>query len=482
MLATDFAETNKVRVTDCFRYQYAISDGPLNLPGFAQKSFAGRAITHCPDLGVAELMDTQGRPVALCIGTAIDAKGEVVRPGHIMAGVDQPDWHAIERFVSGLAGRYVVLARNGIGLRLFGDVTMSMPCVYDPVDGIVASSLLMCLRRPIEESDIQDYRRAIAGEERFCFGNTRDRHVRSLPCNHWLELGTWQQGRFWPRAGDLEELPETEVEDAIEQIGDRLGTTFGALVRHAPSAVPLTGGNDSRVLVACGKPHLQHVKEFYTHVQNRVGRMDSESAEYVAKTLGLTHNKHMKSDLAPLRPRAIRRRESWAHAATGYTVPAIGELTSGLLSLPPEGAQILRGNVIELMRASNWKRGDRSSKHDPVFGLRRCLFVGGTNFTDTFVDRWLDSYVCWRDGLPEDAQSNPFDLSFVEHHLPNFGRLCLSFTDNFYLSPFNDRLLVGLAARLPISFRHANTANRRLIRLKAPEIADVPYARELMAK
>lgn len=60
--------------------------------------------------------------------------------------------------------------------------------------------------------------------------------------------------------------------------------------------------------------------------------------------------------------------------------------------------------------------------------------------------------------------------------------MSLGFARNFYMSPFNDRQMIANSFRLPLGYRGVNKANGDLLQLLAPELSEVPTARDIMAR
>ncbi len=501
---------------DIFRYQFALTPKTTpRPPDFRSFPFGSHVLHVCPDLPVAWILDDIGERIAVCLGIAVDGAGKVVGDrrmevvlgraveaqssylwsrlsGRLLPGrrsrqvvplevSDADYWARIEAFVCQLAGRYVLIAANGPDIRVFGDPSGSMPCVYDPRSGIVASSLLMCLNQPVEDNPAVNVDDALSGRHRFPFGHTADRHVRRARVNHVLSLTDMDERRFWPPEGAFAPAGDDEIPAVIDAIIARLKAVTGGIIRSHPALLALSGGNDSRNILACVQDDLRHLRGCFSHAMSRVGRMDMTSAELVAAKRGLRLTKYDSKDRKLLPRRAVLRRRRLGALATGFAVTVPRELAEGIIDDLPDGMVVLRGNVMEALRAAHWKTDTPPPEHDPVFGLKRCLIVHGVNFTPDFIDRWLPDYQAWYDALSADAQAVSFDIAFLEENLPNLGFTYLTFQRNFFVNPFNDRELVTLAARLPLAYRYSNQCNRDILARAASDLADVPFARDLMA-
>jgi hypothetical protein len=470
-------------LTDVFAYQFTLAPtGMFEVAGFATRPFGRRTLHHCPKLDVVGLRDNDGVEIGYCLGVAVDAGGQRVLGGKVVdTSIGSHDfWQDIETFAIGLGGRWLLLINDGQDVRIFGDASGHYNCVYDPKTGIVGATLLMSLDREIEESDEVDYRQTLTNGLRLPFGRTRDKHARRLAVNHYLRLDDMTETRFWPRADDMAPVDEDGFQRVITTIRDRLGAIFNAIVTTSPTAVGMSGGNDSRNVVAAGKDGLPHVSRFFTHVHNRNSRADYQSAVEVMKVLGHQVERHQAAD-TPYTDKEIKRRNAVFERSTGFCVGLHQMSNVRLENEPIPGEVIVIGNVMEALRAAHWNSGERSGRHTLKFGLKRCLFVSGEGFSGDFIRKWLPELKTWYAGLPKNAQHMYIDLVFVEHNLPNLGTLFHADPNNFTVCPFNDRKIIALCAQLPLNYRFSNQANSDLLKSSAPELLDVPFARDFMS-
>ena len=476
--ATDF----KTSMGDLFRYQFTLARQPFEvLDGFQSGQIGSHHIAWSDELPVTELLNGEGLLVGYCLGVGVDAQGDYVSGAYTLPAGDD-FWASIETFVIGLAGRYIVIANDNATTRVFGDATNSFRFFFDPETGRGGSSVLLCLDRTIIPDPRFDHDVVQAGVARFCFGASADEHVQSLPANHWVQLEDNQRARFWPRPGELVEASESELPGIMEDVAARFRSVACSLITNARCILPVSGGHDSRMLVAAAKPVLPKVDHFFVHSLNRVCRVDASVAEMIAKKMKFEITRYDMRDIPKVRPRSIRRRGWHFLARTGNCAAPISEWTSGLMTAIPEGGLVLRGNVQEVLCAANWRSTVKPKKLSPVLGLRRCRFINSANFSKEFTDLWQPHYNDWFNGLPEDAQGVGYDMLFIEHYLPHFGLMSMGFARNFYMSPFNDRQMIANSFRLPLGYRGVNKANGDLLQLLAPELSEVPTARDIMAR
>lgn len=481
LAAEQHAKEIGMKNTELYSYQFAlVPDDSTSLDGFESRAFGKRRLLHCPKLEVATLTDTRGANIGFCLGVAVDKVGvRVADSWQVDVEVGTDDfWDGIETFAVDLAGRWLLLINDGSLTRIYGDAAGMYNCVYDPVKGGVGSTLLMSLLREIEESDEVDYALTLSDGMRLPFGRTRDAHARRLAVNHYLTLEDWSETRFWPKPGMLEEVPEGEELLVVAAIRDRLAAVFAGIATSIPTAVGVSGGNDSRNLVAAGKDTLGHIKRFFSWTHNFNSRTDYRSAVLMMETLGFPVERHI-AEPEPFTDDEIAHRNACYQRMTGYAVGLHQMYNIKMQSQPEAGEVIMTGNVMEALRAAHWKSTNPNRKGALKFGLKRCLFITGPLFDAAFIRQWLPVYGNWLEALPPDAQKRYIDVTFVEHNLPNLGTMFFSYQDNFLLCPFNDRRIVQLCAQLPVDYRYRNDANRDFLTIAAPELVDVGFAEDV---
>ncbi|WP_282168846.1 hypothetical protein [Ruegeria atlantica] len=125
----------------------------------------------------------------------------------------------------------------------------------------------------------------MSGATNFSLGFTADRDLRLARPSHSLTLDRYQQYRHWPQS-DAPFTADADIDTVASEIVTRLRATAGALARSFRSAIPITGGYDSRALAASAKEHLEHVSAFYTHRINYLSSLDCLLAQKIGQKLG----------------------------------------------------------------------------------------------------------------------------------------------------------------------------------------------------
>lgn len=466
----------KLDFTRTFRGQFTLSQSTeLTIDGYRVTELGqGWRMHHCSALPYARLKDQSGAIAGLFLGIAVDGAGQLVSDGHVLSTT-------FEEFVTRAAGRYVAIDAAGA---VYADPTGSMGMVFDASTCTVASTALMCSNRPLIDTPRFDTEAVQSGRGSYALGFTRDTYMRNVMPNHRLNLNDFSLTRFWPRPDAA--FPTDAPERTIAAMGPRLTDIIGAVARRHPTLLPLTGGRDSRNLAAAAKPHLEHITQSYTIVSNWQGQIDAQIAEKIAHKLGLDHQTYASfidetQDRDTLKRPARRRLKRAFRLAGGYVGDANNDVLDGLARKLPKGV-VLRGNVMELLKANHWKRGlaqdaAHPDGHDAEYATER-LAIFPEGGADT-VAAFKPDYLAWKNTLPAGAQPLAYDFAFIESLLPGWQPKFYGYTSNFLLNPFNDRALIEGCLRLPVADRQANIYNDALLTHMAPELTSIPFTPEI---
>ncbi|SFR58238.1 asparagine synthase-related protein [Litoreibacter janthinus] len=472
-LACDEAKLDFART---FRGQFTLSQSTeLSIEGYRVTDLGnGWRLHHCRALPYARLRTARGEFAGIVLGIAVDGEGQLVTDGSTLTS-------SFEEFATDAAGRYVLIDADGA---VYADPTGSMGVVYDAGTRTVASTPLMCVNRPLIDPPRFDPDAIQAGRGSYALGFTRDAYVRGVVPNHRLDLTTFALTRFWPRPDAT--FPTDAPEETVAAMGKRLSDVIGAIALGHPTLLPLSGGRDSRNLAAAAKPHLPHIAHSYTFVYNWQSQIDAEVAKQIADTLGLSHQTYASySGSARERdtlPRAARIRQKLAfRLAGGYVGDPNNDVLDGLARKLPKGV-VLRGNVMELLKANHWKRGlahDAADPdgHDADYATERLAIFpdGGAQTVATFKP----DYLAWHATLPDAAKRVAYDFAFMESLLPGWQPKFYGYTRNFLVNPFSDRALIKGCMCLPVAERQANIYNDALLAYLAPELVPIPFTPDI---
>ncbi len=327
-------------------------------------------------------------------GLGVDSSGALVRPGHrLPVAAGNPGFaEAARSFAAGCGGRYVVVFDAPRLAKVFPDPAGTMGLVYDPQAWCVASSPLLALTRYIQPTPYyrpealplatrlpgieappeglpEDYK-GIYG-----FGDTPDAIMRGVVPNHALSLDDFTESRFWPGPGVLEALAGTPTEALAAQIAARLSQIGAGILCAGPAEIAMSGGHDSRMVLACLAPHLEGAPEarLFSYANTNSSKLDTEVAGLLAARLGRPLERIVHPDglgRSFLATRFHRRRRGYRFVlATGGAARHPTTQATGLLDQLCPSAMLVRGNMLELAGAVWWPprdlplMGDRAARH-----------------------------------------------------------------------------------------------------------------------
>lgn len=429
-----------------------------------------------PDMPAGHIMDQTGKVIGLFIGIGVDANGNCLN-GDIRLAINSENTNALpslERYFSTTAGRFIALLDFGHHQLLLQDPVGDCAAVFNPDTKVTASTLLLALNREIDENLDQPYDLVRTGKIHHILSETRDRRVRRLIPNHALDLTTFQTYRIWPRPNtDLDPHKGDPIE-LVHQISQRLTQITDSLTGALPCILPISSGRDARNLIGCARPFLNRIELSYTHSYDRsfrpfgmkrhkiqTARRAAEIACEIARRIKLPHEvitkTPNKSDLSEYPYR------------TGFVPNAVQSKLVNTYRQLPKGRVALLGNVMELLRANQWRRWSieraPSQRHALNFRLKqkfntsRAMKPKYEEWSTTFAPKFLPHL---------------YEIQFLEHVLPNtLGTRHYATSNTFFLNPFADRNIIELALRLPLKYRRSGQANLDFLGLVCPDLADI---------
>lgn len=462
-----------------FRYQYVISAKPLDLPGMHPRPL-GRFVLQTGEAArVTELHDNQNRLLGYLVGVAVDPEGLLTDTRQI-AGVDIDNLGTISAFedwLDHLAGRYTIVLKIEEDHRVYADpVGMNGQC-YNRKTGRVASSPFLCLDRALEPNPLYDIDKVMSGQHKISLFHTADVDVARQNPNCYLDLANFQEFRFWPRAHRFD-MPVEEHAQTYDEIARTLRHNIETISATLPTAVPVTGGKDSRLLLGLmGDKARQSTKQFFSYFTNYATRRDTTIAQRLAQVVGVDLTVFSYRDTAPEeKTRFAARTRRRQHYITSGACVALRHPKFRLDPFVPKDMVVLRGHQTDLLRAvfvsfaspARWKRLSRQ--------IRKLFLVPIEEFSEEVYLRFEPFYRTWLAGLPPVAQSRQIDFMFIEvYYTSSLGALFPAQMDHFYMSPFNSRRLIELSLRFDTQFRMDSGPVYDLLHRNCPEMDTIPF-------
>jgi hypothetical protein len=301
-------------------------------------------------------------------------------------------------------------------------------------------------------------------------GLTLDPGISRLLPGHALDLATWKATRHYP--GETPRRAGThEVPRLVREIASRLRDQIGCFAnRTTPVYLPLTGGQDSRTILACSRPwakQFEYVTFDYSPMRTERGdQVDLEVARYLADRFGLRHRViPVPKTLEPGTGEAYLQRIGYA----GGAGKAWDFFATCRRSLDLRGAW-LTGFAGEVGRAFFWRPVDHDAPMETTVLLERMLQPATRQFVAA-----MDA---WRQNLPDRSLPTLLDFAYLEHRVGCWAATHLygaaAFAIN--LTPFCHRAIIDSMLQLPVEYARRQALAADIIGGAWPELLDVPFS------
>ena len=453
-----------------FRNQYILSrSSKREQPSWPKKSLNGWTLHHGTGLHILEILDTQAHCTGFLLGHALAENSTLIRDALcVPAHRSDPDFPAkFENLIADLSGKYVAICLTKNTKRIYGDPVSDIPTLFESKTRRVASSIGLVLKRKIRPNPLFPVKNVISGIQTLSFGQTVDVSVNRVLPNHYLDLDQFELNRFWPSEIDQLTASSENSSEIIDEITARLTAHLKTWSSEFNCILPITGGRDTRTLLACASDFLHNVREFSGYRFNNTTKRDAKTGNMILASLGLPYKQYFKTLPSTNQIRDMRLKMGWS----GYR----GELGAiGCIERYPMDHVILRGNIMEILRANQYRRDKIGVPLHIVHAIRR---TGAAPLAiRKKILEWEGPYYAWLEKLPQNAHQRVYDFGFLELLLPNSqGTYITAMHRTPFINPFNDRKLIHLALSLPPEIRIENKIYDEIIRRRNPKLLEIPF-------
>lgn len=411
-----------------------------------------------------EVCDASGTRVGMLLGDPVDLRaGRVVAGQFMMSGLvsDRPIDELVEQEIfQVIAGRWVFILDHGNTRRIYLDAAGTLSAVFDRDARIVGATTAAVLAPDDYAARFRDglyTHLQILQTGWFPAPLTAHEGVDRIPANHYLDLSDFTLHRHWPVENPVEtEDPETtgdEITAIVQQ-------TVAALAREGGLRHTLTGGLDSRYLLAASLPVIADAE--YVTIASRGAERDVALAQSLAALSGIRHT------VLPERLASPSEQEEW-HRRTGHCVG--GSTMASYKSLESiEGIdKLIVGLGGEVARAFFWKPGDTRSTKLTGEALEGRLGMPPHPQVRAVLDAWLP-------GVAHFDTFTILDLAYLELRLSPWAYV-RSYTSAslWRASPMTSRGVYQRMLTLPPAWRRSSRMMKDQIERLAPDLSRVPY-------
>ena len=461
--------------------QFVLSESVDVPDGWATRRIGNWHLAHHPTLPVITVEDPShddpsDTRVGWLLGYPITPEGRLLVDGTTLTLPGDP-----VDLADDLGGRFLMIIADEDHPAIYPDAVGSYSSVYCPSLRIAASTpaLIPYESGTTDRHELIELLGIPWTGGTFPFGMTARHGVERLLPHHHLDLRTWTMVRHGPRR--RYERGELSVEDTADRIATIVRRQIDAVMDHIPCYLPLTAGNDSRMLLACAR-HRRHELALYTaDMADLDSANDIATATAIARRFGLHHQR------VPITRPTTADLDRWFHR-TGCSVgEGRGlEATTSYGTLDPSRAR-LNGQIGDFARNVYRLPTDhedtrltverlalqRSSDHDVDW--RASVRPGKIRFSSSpevvsYVERWLYS-------VAEPDALRVLDLAYLEKVVAAWAGVWVYaeyFDPGFTIFPMCHSEITALIMGLPDDVRRQGTFNRILIAREWPELLDIP--------
>lgn len=444
--------------------QFILTREPLPLPpGWVVHERLGWCLAAHPALSVLPLRRADGTTEGWMLGIVIDDDDRVVTHSVDVAGTDK---HALLEALARLRGRFALIVIDREWQRIYPDPAASLGVVFGHQQGPAASttSLLDKQRFPTNRA-LTDLLGMPTSDKWYPFGLTPRQGITRLLPNHFLDLTTWQQARYWPTT--TLRISEVSTDELIGSIAHRLRGTMAATAAHWPIQLPLTAGKDSRVLLAAAREVISRGRCFVM----ASGRVDKD----VAMARKVAERAGVGIDVLRVATGSSQDFDRWMYRTGDSVAGRIAREYVTLQQLNPRGA-LLPGNGGAVGKGVYWRPDDfcgdaiNEASLTPETLLRRIKLP--------VADPLLEHAAAWLRGLAAQQRLTVLDLLYLEQRLGCWAGPQQYGVDSFvacHLSPYTDRVIFEAMLGLSVPYKRENHLARDLCHRLWPELAQLPF-------
>ncbi|WP_368905699.1 hypothetical protein [Bacillus wiedmannii] len=290
--------------------------------------------------------------------------------------------------------------------------------------------------------------------------------VYHLTPNHYLDLNTYKEIRYWP----YKKLAKQNLKNVVQKSSELLkGLIVSASERYKLS-LPLTAGWDSRALLSATKGINKNI-HYYTLLYRNLDR-NHQDVHIPEKLISKFNLEHQAIQCPPKMDDLF---EDIYMSNTSCAHMEWGAIAQGMHYDYPQDRMCIKGNVSEIAR-DTYRIEDKEIPNEKVNAkmLARLMEMSNNEYALRRFDEWLDS-------ARKPCDENNFkliDLFYWEQRMGNWQAMSQLEWDIVQetFTPYNCRLLMETMLGVNIKFRviPSNIMYREIIKFLWEELLEIP--------
>jgi hypothetical protein len=453
--------------------QFIIGKNRTRVPeGWSSEKIGAWFLGRHPSLPRIRVLDDDDCVVGWLLGYPIDGKGVLLSEGDVIrvSGLYDCSESSVEQFVYGFGGRFLVALVGVLHPRLYLDPCGLLSVVYCAHQQVVAStpSLIPYDDQTQDRVDLAREMGIPYSNAMYPLGLTPRYNIERLLPNHYLDFSKWKSVRHWPKRP----LQNREsVDEAVGAIAAIVKRNIAAVALKIPTYLHLTGGHDSRMLLACAKDVVDHLEMLTIPFPDDRGFIDVSIARKITRQLHLRHfvphwRKPKQEDLDKW---MFRVGYSVGEARGMQAATTLKQVNPAYAHLYGEAGEVGRAYLARELSASE------GSKITPEL-LHSCWGVLSTRAPNTALT--LAPIRHWLETVPAADAIQLLDLFLIEQRLGCWGGIwpyAESGDTGFITFPICHREIIERMLTLPTQYRRSGALARDVINREWPELLAWPF-------
>ena len=376
----------------------------------------------------------------------------------------------LESLIAELAGRWVLIAVKNDQARIYHDAAGLKPIFFthrNSSDLYVASqpSLLCAVGVVGRNEDVAREFELHDNSGSWPIGKVPYHSTTQVLPNHYLDLVNVSVQRYWP----AKEFEKKTLGEAAEEMLPMLRGIISAAHSRNKLAMNLTGGYDSRLVLAAAQPLWGEI-QFSTTIRADSPHHDISIPRKLKAQFSLNHRfiTPAKIDLGSTITNEELVRRLMPNVGGMFYDPAIQGTKAAWLAVGKKLA--LPGLVSEVMRCFYYSGGVHPESLTGEDLAKRAGFKGNPIAEDGF-NEWLAS-------VPADLPIHALDLLYWEHRLGVWASCSLTFREALMeqIPPMNCRKFLEIGLATDVDDRKAPYAlMRELIKQAEPKLLSIDF-------
>jgi hypothetical protein len=292
--------------------------------------------------------------------------------------------------------------------------------------------------------------------------------VRLLTANTRLNLGNGEIERFYP----VLPIPKNPVEESANFIASRVERLIGHVTDTRQAILSITAGIDSRTTLALSLQSSSKIKYFTYRSDAAATHIDAAFCQDVTRS---HHLDHRVIDISA----ETELNQAWKNVMVKNSYYSHGQRlgVAYYRHFGDNKCLHIRSNLLEIGRC--FYTSKRVPVPDAATNAASLYLKMSPATAIEHADMTRKMFAeYWSATTPGEAMEmiDPYDLFYWEHRMSAWHALLLLESDIAFdtFIPFNARCIFEAMLAVPVDYRKRGDVFRRIIRMKAPELAELP--------